>query len=190
MVYKRGSEVVDYVEKVTVEKSFRDPREIIFPKDSIVLRLYGELINQAQHIQRYQKKNKCGPHEFGFRHRKENKYIYIDLARSSNEAGYLPVRDNGNLYIDLDSIDFDNPNNKAFNLKALIDFKGGEELSINPKSMKSQISSIVTSIYPIFESHEPRKNANSVLPPCRHSHDYNQCSLQMNKLCEKYYNLP
>jgi hypothetical protein len=27
-----------------------------------------------------------------------------------------------------------NPNNKAFNLKALIDFKGGEELSINPKS--------------------------------------------------------
>ena len=85
-------------------------------------------------MQRYQKKNKCGPHEFGFRHRKENKYIYINLARSSNEAGYLPVRDNGNLYIDLDSIDFDNPNNKAFNLKALIDFKGGEELSINLKS--------------------------------------------------------
>ena len=66
MVYKRGSEVVDYVEKVTVEKSLRDPRPIIFAKDSIVLRLYGEFINQAQHIQRYQKKNKCGPHEFGF----------------------------------------------------------------------------------------------------------------------------
>ena len=127
MVYKRGSEVVDYVEKVTVQKSLSDPREIIFPKDSIVLRLYGEFITQAQHMQRYQKKNKCGPHEFGFRHRKENKYIYIDLARSSNEAGYLPVRENGNLYIDLDTIDFDNPNNKAFNLKALIDFKGGEE---------------------------------------------------------------
>ena len=32
MVYKRGSEVVDYVEKVTVEKSLRDPRAIIFQK--------------------------------------------------------------------------------------------------------------------------------------------------------------
>ena len=110
MKYKRASEVVDYVEKVTVTKDF--------PKDSIVLRLHGEFFDQEEHLDRYQKKNKCGPHEFGFRHRTENKYIYIDLCRSSNEAGYLPIRDNGNLYIDLDTVNFDNPNNKAFNLKA------------------------------------------------------------------------
>jgi hypothetical protein len=110
MIYKCGSEVVDHVEKITVTREF--------PKDSIVLRLHGEFLDQAAHLERYQKKNKCGPHEFGIRDRKENKYIYIDLVRSSNEAGYLPIRENGNLYIDLDTINFDNPNNKAFNLKA------------------------------------------------------------------------
>ena len=88
--------------------------QLYFSKDSIVLRLHGEFLNQAQHLQRYQKKNKCGPHEFGFRHRNENKYIYIDLCRSSNEAGYLPVCESVNLYIDLDTINFDNPNNKTF----------------------------------------------------------------------------
>ena len=85
-------------------------------------------------MRRYQKKNKCGPHEFGFRDRNRDKYIYIDLARSSNEAGYLPVRADGIFYIDLESINFDNPNNKAFNLKALQDLTGNEVLSINPKS--------------------------------------------------------
>ena len=101
--YNDTSDVVDRVEKVTLEKEF--------PNDSIVLRLHGEFLDQAEHLERYQKKNKCGPHEFGFRDRNRDKYIYIDLCRSSNEAGYLPVRADGNLYIDLESINFDNPNN-------------------------------------------------------------------------------
>jgi hypothetical protein len=40
-------------------------------------------------LRRYQKKNWCGPHEFGFKARNSDKYIYVDLVRSSNEAGYL-----------------------------------------------------------------------------------------------------
>ena len=132
MKYKYGgsSDVVDYVEKVTV---LRD-----FPKDSIILKLYGEMLNMKEHLKRYQKKNKCGPHELGFRERNRDRYIYIDLCRSSNEAGYLPVRaDTGNLYIDLDNISFDfkwDPKNIAFNLKALRDLKMNDELIINPKS--------------------------------------------------------
>jgi hypothetical protein len=126
VVYKANTSIIDRVRKVEITKTF--------DKDSIVLRLHGEFLSEEDHLKRYQKKNACGPHEFGFKARNRDKYIYIDLVRSSNEAGYLPVSDDGNLYIDINGINFDNQVNKIFNLRAVHDLVAGEELKINSKS--------------------------------------------------------
>jgi hypothetical protein len=126
VVYKANTSIIDRVRKVEITKAF--------DKDSIVLRLHGEFLSEEDHLKRYQKKNACGPHEFGFKARNRDKYIYIDLVRSSNEAGYLPVSDDGNLYIDINGINFDNQVNKIFNLRAVHDLVAGEELKINSKS--------------------------------------------------------
>ena len=124
------SKVIDHVNKVDIIKPF--------DKDSIVLRLHGEFLSEEEHLRRYQKKNWCGPHEFGFKARNSDKYIYIDLVRSSNEAGYLPVSEDGNLYIDINAINFDDRVNKIFNLRAVHDLQAGEELKINPRSTNFQ----------------------------------------------------
>ena len=57
--YKRNSRVVDTISRVYTNRKYN--------KDDLVIRLYGEYLNKDDHIARYQKEDRAGPHEFGFK---------------------------------------------------------------------------------------------------------------------------
>ena len=61
--YKRGSRVVDKISRVYTKRFYK--------KDELVLRLYNEHLSSQDHIDRYQRADRTGPHEFGFKHNGE-----------------------------------------------------------------------------------------------------------------------
>ena len=101
-VYKSNnhSNVVDRVTNITATQQFNI--------GEIVMNLHAELLTTAQHIQRYQDPNRCGPHEFAFRNaHNHNQMYYIDCTLFGSEGEYVPIDDvNGNVYLDMNQQHF------------------------------------------------------------------------------------
>ena len=79
--YKPHSRVVDTISKVYTIRPFK--------KYELVLRLFGEFLNKDEHNQRYQEKDRSGPHEFGFKN--GDNYLFVDTVQMNNEAAYMKV---------------------------------------------------------------------------------------------------
>jgi hypothetical protein len=72
-----------------------------------------------EHLRRYQRDDRTGPHEFGFEY--NGKYRFLDFVRYDNEAMYLKIstdEDKANLYFDLNDHHFEPGSPNAIELKA------------------------------------------------------------------------
>jgi hypothetical protein len=60
--YRATSRVVDTIKRVFVNRDYQE--------NELVLRLYNENLTLQQHLERYQRDDRTGPHEFGFEYKK------------------------------------------------------------------------------------------------------------------------
>jgi hypothetical protein len=90
--YKHGSFVIDTIISVRASQPFN--------AGDIVMSLHAELLTTAQHVQKYQDPDRCGPHEFAFRNTHNHKKIYyVDCSLFCSKGDFLTIDNaNGNVY--------------------------------------------------------------------------------------------
>ena len=94
-IYKSNhkSRVIDTISRIISVGNFFENQK--------VFSIYGELLSPQEHIQRYQRYDRCGPQEFAFIKKPHGSHAtYLDFAQISNSFEFIKFSANGNCYID------------------------------------------------------------------------------------------
>ena len=94
-IYKSNhkSRVIDRISRIISVGNFFENQK--------VFAIYGERLSPKEHIQRYQRYDRCGPQEFAFVKKPHDSHAtYLDFAQISNTFEFIKFSTDGNCYID------------------------------------------------------------------------------------------